>query len=481
MTALARIDARHLARSPLLLGGLVLGLLISGLTLFSTPTVLPFADELLYQYGGLLLGCGALLAGAWLGLRDDASGVSECLAATPTPAWRRERARLVAAVLGTAGVFAVVFAVGVAVATAMGGRGVPSARLLLDGMLVVGLSAGMGLTVGRITGSRAASLFAAVVWFLLAPGSNFAVADFRAVARLLPVVFFEQRSVVLGFLPDPFWVHPLYLAGLLTLLGVVVVAVARRGEEPRTLHPPLAATGVVALAVVAVSGAWLWTLPDALVTRGPDPAQWSPAELDDFFQLVPRAQPYAYPADDLATACAAGPDVEVCVYPAYGEALAREVVTDAQPMAALLAGLSGVPERVRMVPSSAAPCQGDEVQLPELEVRAGAVGLGSTNLLSCALGDWQVASPAGAVWHWALATVDPGYRELLEDEARVTVAQEGEGAIDEAAAQEWEAQQDATQAMLRLPPEQVVAELAPLWQRLRAGELELAELPGAGS
>jgi hypothetical protein len=37
----------------------------------------------------------------------------------------------------------------------------------------------------------------------------------------------------------------------------------------------------------------------------------------------------------------------------------------------------------------------------------------------------------------------------------------------------------ALQALLALPDEQVLAELAPVWERLQAGELSLDELPGS--
>ena len=38
---------------------------------------------------------------------------------------------------------------------------------------------------------------------------------------------------------------------------------------------------------------------------------------------------------------------------------------------------------------------------------------------------------------------------------------------------------DVIMAMAALPTEQVRAELAPVWERLRAGTLPLSELPGA--
>lgn len=490
MSALVRIDAPHVARSPLLLGGLVLGLAICALALFSTPTRLPLADELLSTYGALALGCGALLAGAWLGLRDRASGAAECLAATPTPVWRRERARMAAAVLAAAGVFALAFALGVGAAALAGNRGVPSLRLALDGMLSVGLSAGVGLLVGRTTHSRVASLFAAVAWFLTVAATSLNFPDARGPTRLAPVVFSEERSAVLGFLPDPYWGHLAYLAGLLLLVGVAVVALVARREDAGVPRLPVTAAGLVAVAVVAVSATWLWSLPEALDAQGPAPADWT-AKVLDHSRFVPGPEPYAYPADGLATACAQGTDVEVCVYPAYGEALARQVVAEIQPVVGLLTGLPGVPERIRMVPSSTAPCQAAELQLPEWQVRFGYSGLGAFALLECALSSEGTPSDTGlsaagmAVRDWAIALEDPSYRAMLRDhdDQVVVVGDDADDPRAEAAAAEFEARfqagRQATLAMLALPPAQVRAGLEPLWQRLRAGEVELDELPGA--
>jgi len=251
---------------------------------------------------------------------------------------------------------------------------------------------------------------------------------------------------------------------------------------------PLAAAGLAAAAAIAVSGTWLWSLPDALDVRGPTPADWTAVAFLDGSRPPPQTE-HAYPADGLATTCARGPDLEVCVYPAYGEAVAARVLADTRPAAALLAGLPGVPQRIRMVPSSTAPCQDAEVQLPESQVRwdSGFRVPGAYNLLDCGLQSGQpppgallsFSRPAAAVYDWALAMAGSSDRFILPDHDVQPAVVGGGDASDARTEAELQAADDATLAMLALPPAQVRAELAPLWERLRAGEVDLDELPGA--
>jgi hypothetical protein len=136
MTALARIEARHLARSPLLWLGAVLGAASVTPALWSSWPVLAGDDLLAYQTS-LLVGAGALWAGAWLALRDRTSGATDLLTVTPTAPWRLWRTRLAALAPVTAAAFALLFAAALAVLALRGGRGLPDLRLLADGVLAV--------------------------------------------------------------------------------------------------------------------------------------------------------------------------------------------------------------------------------------------------------------------------------------------------------------------------------------------------------
>jgi hypothetical protein len=134
MTALGRIEARHLARSPLLWMGF--GLALALMTLNQVPFMswpVLSADDLHGYQAGYLLSGGALLAGAWLGLRDGLTGAADLVAVTPTAPWRLWRARLASVAAVAAGLFAAAFTTALAVSAVRGGRGTPDLRLLADG------------------------------------------------------------------------------------------------------------------------------------------------------------------------------------------------------------------------------------------------------------------------------------------------------------------------------------------------------------
>ena len=159
MTSLAPIEARHLARSPVLWLGVVLSAASVAPALWSSWPVLAGDDLLAYQTS-LLLGAGAVWAGAWLALRDRTSGATDLLTVTPTAPWRLWLNRLVALAPVIAAVFALLFAAALAVSALRGGRGMPDLRLLADGMLGMVLSGLIGVAVGWLSGSRLVAVLA---------------------------------------------------------------------------------------------------------------------------------------------------------------------------------------------------------------------------------------------------------------------------------------------------------------------------------
>ena len=121
MRTVARIEARHLARSPLLWLAFALAAALAALEMSWYLPALAGDDLLAYTSGGLLLSGGAVLAGAWLGLRDRVTGAADLVAVTPTAPWRLQRARLGSVAVVAAGVFTVGFAAAVAVSAIRGG------------------------------------------------------------------------------------------------------------------------------------------------------------------------------------------------------------------------------------------------------------------------------------------------------------------------------------------------------------------------
>jgi hypothetical protein len=479
--ALVRIEARHLARSPLLLMGVALGVAAGALELSWYLPALAGDDLIAYRDVGLLLSGGAVLAGAWLGLRDRATGAADLLAVTPTAPWRLWTARLAGVAAAAAGVFAALFAATLAVSAVRGGRGLPDLRLLGDGALGVVLGGWVGLAVGRLSGSRMVSVLAAPLWV----GLYFVGQDNRlalSVQNLSPVLGLYNRSAAYGFLPDPLWPHLGYLLGLTLLVGTLVVAVASRGGGRRTPPRPLLAAAAAGLLLAGASGARLLALPDGLVVLGPDRASWQPVE-DDVNPLATWAPPspsWSFPPDGRARTCAGDAVMTVCVYPAYGQRLAREIHAILAPVAGPLAGLPGVPTRIRMVPVGGGSCRGPEVQVSEMRVREPSTISDEqvrsnyvADYLHCAVGPLlgepgPVGEAREAVVLWALLVGGAMSREQLQEMGRGNYpGGPSPGTVE------------ATLALAALPNDQVRAELAPVWERLRAGTLPLSELPGA--
>jgi hypothetical protein len=473
MRAVAWTEVRHLARSPLLWLGVALAVWTAALNLRAEWPTLAFGALAAYQYG-FLMSAGVVWAGAWLGLRDRVSGAADLVTVTPTAPWRLWRARLASVTAVAAGAFALLSAATLAVLAAAGGRGTPDLRLLADGVLALVLGGLVGLAVGRLSGSRLVALLAGPVWFVLCM-----VAGDPWGHRLSPALLqIGPQSAEFGFVPDPLWPHLGYLLGLVLLVGAGLLTLVGRGGGQRPTLAPVLVVVLAGLVLVGTGATRLVAIPEALVVLGPDRADWKPVAEADRVLSDPS---FAFPDDGRATACAEDAALTTCVYPAYRTALARRVNGEVQPVAAALAGLPGVPARIRMVPMGIGRCHGGEVQMGEEVLRgSGPWEELAGPYLSCALGQAQEPgpseSPAGdvrdAVKLWALlaggvATTQELRRADDNDLWRLGANGERPSAMVAPAL-----------AMAELPADRVRAELAPRWERLRAGTLPVAELPG---
>jgi hypothetical protein len=472
--AVARIEARHLARSPLLWLGLVLAAASMTPALWSTWPVLAGDDLLAYQ-SSLLIGIGALWAGAWLALRDRISGASDLLVVTPTAPWRLWWSRVAALAAVSAAVFTLLFATVLVLSAARGGRGLPDLRLLADGVLGVVLSGWVGVLVGRLSGSRIVALLTGAGWYLV----GMVAADFWS-QRLSPVLLpTEPPSAEFGLLPDPLWPHLGYLLGLVLLVGVLLVGLAARGDGRRPLPAAMVVAVVAGLVLTGAGGIRLVALPEALVPLGPDRVDWKPVAVAD--QVVLSDPSFAYPEDGRARSCAADTALSVCVYPAYGTGLALRVHQTVAPVAGLVAGLPGTPTRIRMVPVRLTGCRRvGELQIWEQTLRDLQPRPIVAGYLTCALG--QSDEPARP----ASSALDA--RDVVKLWALVASGTVTSQELQQLSEQElWDLQVGGEQpsaavtpalAMAERPADQVRAELAPLWNRLRAGTLPVSELPG---
>jgi hypothetical protein len=494
MTALWRMEARHLARSPLLWLGMVMAAAFAAMELLTVWPVLAGDDLLAYRDGFLVAG-GALLAGAWLALRDRTSGAADLVAVTPTAPWRLWRARLASVAVAAAGAFTAVFAAGLAISAARGGRGTPDLRLLADGVLAVVLGGWVGVAVGRL-GSRAVPLLVApplVACSLLVASLPGVTGQRLSVQRLSPVLSFEDRSAMFGFLPDAFWPHLGYLAGLLLLAGVLLVAVPAWRSPQRPRLRPVLAVSLAGLVLVGAAGARLVALPDRELVVGPAPSDRVAMGFRYEELSVSPGPSFGYSQDGRARSCAGDAVMSVCVYPAYGRRLASFARQAMQPVVGLFAGLPGVPTRARMVPmvsqgSDMAACGDGEVQLNEVLGRYTSPSRPASNTAAkipyaeayvrCALQgagtvddgyvDHDAANAQDAVSLWALLASGLVTRQQVERALQTNSA---------TFLMPSQASAAAAMTMAALPTGRVCAELALVWERLRAGTLPVAELP----
>jgi hypothetical protein len=487
-----RIDARHVARSVFVAGGLTGALVVAAARMRPLWPLLAGDDQVAYE-ANIVLSSALLLAGALLGLRDRLTGAADLVATTPTPASMRVMARLASVAPVAAGAFAALFAACLGVSLARGGHGHPDLRLLADGMLVAVLGAWVGFIVG-LSGSRLRSLVAAPLWAValyLPSTPSLQRGASASLQWLTPMPLLRSRSVALGFLPDVWWPHLAYLAGLVVLAGGLLVLAFRLLEPRRGDLTALMVALVAALLVTLAAAARLVALPDTYQVGGAARSSWQPVRITPQDVDDPRQPPrtLAYADDGLATTCAGDPLVRACVYPAYGQRLAERELGQVQAAARLLHGLAGVPSRLRMVPASGRRCSGSDVLLPERPLRDFYEARSFdeevlTDFADCAT-NFADRDPA------TIPTVTSQLPDGGTETRRVDLAQEvvrywvllRTGKINPIYTTpdfiDYSEVRPA-QAMARLPDDQVRRELGAKWELLRAGRLAVADLPGQG-
>jgi hypothetical protein len=466
------LELRRLARSPILWLGVAL------VTAGAMPDIFALwpmfeGNDLIAHDSSLWFMSFAALAAGWLGLRDRRTGAQSLVGATPADGRAVVLpARLGALMAACFTAFGLVFGAALLVTMVRGGHGTPDLRLYLDGALLVALGAVVGYGAGYLTGSRTICLFAAPAL----PGINqlllglaFTHPDIGPAvdwAWLVPSVYEPQRSVVLGFLPDIWTGHIVWLLALVMLLcGGVALIAARRAQARRAVAGSVALV-VIGVSLAASSGAWLLSQPHGVAIFGPDTARMI---YDDFdypalARVAGRIGPW--PDDGRATTCATNDAFRACVFPEFGDDFARELASEYARQASLLRGLDVFPTRVRMVPVY----WGDEACTPKEVLYFESRHVPSTaaydaSLLHCTWSGHDRGSAARqAVTTWLFAEAHPDARDELES-GRMGFG--GPGATR------------AGLAMADMPPEDVRAMLARVWDRLRRGALPLSALPGA--
>lgn len=288
----ARVEAFLLARSVLVLAGLLAGGVVIWFLLY--PAV-PLWWNAAWQIGDgqLELAIAVLLAGQLAAGRARRDGMADLYASFPATAGTRTLGQL-AGLTGAVPASLVLIGAAVAVVQLLGPIGAASIVVLAGGLLLVIAAGAVGIAVGTRFPHPMAGILGGLALFLIS--SQFS----GAAIWLLPWEFNQDE---LGTLPGPLrgyppaGAHALELAAVAVLAGIAALAVTvSRGRA----RGGLAAGGILAVTVICLAGA---------VQVRPLPA----AELN---HLVAGA---ADPASQ--ERCTTANQVRYCLYPGFGSLL----------------------------------------------------------------------------------------------------------------------------------------------------------------
>jgi hypothetical protein len=318
VAALARVEARQLSRSVLVLGGVVAG----GILIWeSIHRGEPLWWSAAWQigYGQLILSMTVMAAAQLVAGRARRDGTQDLYDSLPVPARTRTMAHLLA--LGGVVPASVVLVGAAAAFLEMRGEviGSPGPAVLGGGVLLVVAGGAIGIAIGRRFAHPLAGLIGAVAWFIPFASSN------RVSGRvtwLYPWVAPDQlkwlpRSLA-GYPPGA--AHAAELGGIAVLAAVVAVVQCSR------VWRRMGAIGVGALAaaVICFAGA----------------AQLQPIPTADVNRLVDAV---ARPAS--VQHCTTGDGVRYCLYPGFETVLPSLRA----PIDGVLALLPGRPARTLTV------------------------------------------------------------------------------------------------------------------------------------
>lgn len=312
--ALARVEASLLARSPLMVAGLLGG----GYAIwFFFNWVEPLWWNAAWEigYGQLVLGMAVLVTAQLAAGRARRNSMTDLYASFPATARTRTLAHL-AGLIGAVPASLLLIGAGVAVVQVRGAFGAPSIAVLAAGLLLVIAAGAVGVAIGTRFPHPLAGVLGALALLLSSATTHVASG---AGIWLVP---WQVRLDQLGWLPGPLpgyppgSAHALELAGLAVLAGIVALAMT----VGRVLvRGGLAAAGIVALAVICLAGV----------------LQLRPIPTADLNHVVAEA---ANPAS--VERCTTANQVRYCLYPGFG----RQLPSLEAPVTAVLARVSARPD-----------------------------------------------------------------------------------------------------------------------------------------
>jgi hypothetical protein len=310
---LARVEASLLARSLLVLAGLVAGgAVVWGA--FGPAEPLWWIAGWRIGFGQLFLAMAVLVAAQLATGRARRNAMADLYASFPATAGTRTVAQL-AGLAGAVPASLLLMAAAAVVVQLRGAIGSPSIAVLAGGLLLVIAAGAVGVAIGARFPHPLAGVLGALALFF-----SSTLAHFNAGAQIW-LFLWTASPDQLGGLPGPLagyppsGAHAVELAGLAALAGIVALAATAGRARVRRW---LTAAGIVALAAICVAGALqLRPIPTAglnhLVREVADPAS--------------------------AQRCTTASQVRYCLYRGFG----RQLSSVEAPVGAVLAHLPARP------------------------------------------------------------------------------------------------------------------------------------------
>jgi hypothetical protein len=293
---LARTEATLLARSVLVLAGLLAGAAVVWLVVGKTEP-LWWNVGWMIGFGQLVLGMAVLVAAQLAAGRARRDGMAHLYASFPTTPGTRTLSQLAGLLGAVPAGLVLIGATAVAVQVLGGAIGTPGAAVLGGGLLLVIASGAAGIAMGVRFSHPLAGALGALALFASSGTTHL---PWAAGLWLYP---WATLSADLTGLPGrvagypPAGAHALELAGLAALAGVVALAVtAGRGR----VRGGLATAGVVAMAAICLAGA----------------LQLRPIPTAELNHLVSDVADPASVQD-----CSTASQVSYCLYPGFGPLL----------------------------------------------------------------------------------------------------------------------------------------------------------------
>jgi len=397
--ALGRVEASLLARSLLVLAGLLAG---GAVVWWSLGPAEPLWWNAGWRIGSgqLVLGMAVLAAAQLAAGRARRNAMGDLYASFPATAGTRTLAHLVSLV-GAVPASLLLIAATSAVVQLRGPIGAPSIAALAGGLLLVIAAGAAGVAIGARFSHPLAGVLGALVLFLSSGQSHL---PWAAGAWLYPwASFSDQLQVLPGPLAGypPAAAHTVELAGLAALAGIVALAMTVRGARARGR---LAAAGIVAVAVTCLAEA---------VQLRPIPA----AGLNHLVSEV------ADPAS--AQRCTTASHVRYCLYPGFG----RQLPSLEAPVDSVLAHLPARPTQaltVRQVATLSLPdatlTHGHPAwQVSRWDARVqrapGSDGAAPAAAIYLPVGSWPAAGGQLADAHFDLALAAAGWAVRIPPQA----------------------------------------------------------------